>query len=104
MARNACYALLETQRILKSDDTVIQTDDIQVLNMVIFPDVNADIPIFGANLVSLLGNRHLIAIDLQPVRVSDNSENEGVANLSAFHQKKLQKLPFFIVSVFSFLV
>jgi len=96
VARNARYALLETLRIPKSDDAasidVIQTDGIQVLNMVIFPDVNADIPIFGADLVSLPGNRHLIAIDLQPVRVSDKSENEGVVNLSAFHQKKLQKL------------
>jgi phycoerythrobilin:ferredoxin oxidoreductase len=39
---------------------------LQVLNFVIFPDLNYDLPFFGADLVTLPGG-HLIAIDMQPL-------------------------------------
>lgn len=39
---------------------------LQVLNFVIFPDLNYDLPFFGADLVTLPGG-HLIALDMQPL-------------------------------------
>jgi phycoerythrobilin:ferredoxin oxidoreductase len=84
---------------------------IHVLNFVIFPNTNYDIPIFGADIVSLPGNRHLVAIDLQPVRVRAPSSSspsatttskqeeectkevdEGVLNLSKDHLVRLTQL------------
>lgn len=41
-------------------------DSLQVLNFVIFPQPNYDLPFFGADLVTLPGG-HLIAIDMQPL-------------------------------------
>lgn len=39
---------------------------LQVLNFVIFPELDYDLPFFGADLVTLPGG-HLIAIDMQPL-------------------------------------
>lgn len=39
---------------------------LQVLNFVMFPDMNYDLPFFGADLVTLPGG-HLIALDMQPL-------------------------------------
>lgn len=39
---------------------------LQVLNFVIFPQINYDLPFFGADLVTLPGG-HLIALDMQPL-------------------------------------
>ncbi len=39
---------------------------LQVLNFVIFPRLNYDLPFFGADLVTLPGG-HLIALDMQPL-------------------------------------
>ncbi|NET49666.1 MAG: phycoerythrobilin:ferredoxin oxidoreductase, partial [Merismopedia sp. SIO2A8] len=39
---------------------------LQVLNFVIFPHLNYNLPFFGADLVTLPGG-HLIAIDMQPL-------------------------------------
>lgn len=39
---------------------------LQVLNLVIFPHLNYDLPFFGADLVTLPGG-HLIALDMQPL-------------------------------------
>ncbi len=39
---------------------------LQVLNFVIFPHLNYDLPFFGADLVTLPGG-HLIALDMQPL-------------------------------------
>jgi phycoerythrobilin:ferredoxin oxidoreductase len=41
-------------------------DALQVLNFVIFPHLNYDLPFFGGDLVTLPGG-HLIAIDMQPL-------------------------------------
>ena len=43
---------------------------LQVLNFVIFPQLEYDIPFFGADLVTLPGG-HLIAIDMQPLFHTD---------------------------------
>ena len=43
---------------------------IQVLNFVIFPRLNYDLPFFGGDLVSLPGG-HLIALDMQPLFHTD---------------------------------
>ncbi|AKG22174.1 phycoerythrobilin:ferredoxin oxidoreductase [Calothrix sp. 336/3] len=45
---------------------------LQVLNFVIFPHLNYDLPFFGADLVTLPGG-HLIALDMQPL-FRDDSE------------------------------
>ncbi len=41
-------------------------NSLQVLNFVIFPKLNYDLPFFGGDLVTLPGG-HLIAIDMQPL-------------------------------------
>ena len=41
-------------------------NSLQVLNFVIFPQPNYDLPFFGADLVTLPGG-HLIALDMQPL-------------------------------------
>jgi phycoerythrobilin:ferredoxin oxidoreductase len=45
-------------------------DALQVLNFVIFPHLNYDLPFFGADLVTLPGG-HLIALDMQPLVQDD---------------------------------
>ena len=45
---------------------------LQVLNFVIFPRLNYDLPFFGADLVTLPGG-HLIALDMQPLFRDDAS-------------------------------
>jgi phycoerythrobilin:ferredoxin oxidoreductase len=47
-------------------------DSLQVLNFVIFPHLNYDLPFFGADLVTLPGG-HLIALDMQPLFREDRS-------------------------------
>ncbi len=48
---------------------------LQVLNFVIFPQLNYDLPFFGADLVTLPGG-HLIALDMQPL-FRDDSEYQA---------------------------
>ncbi len=48
---------------------------LQVLNFVIFPRLNYDLPFFGADLVTLPGG-HLIALDMQPLFRDDLSYQE----------------------------
>ncbi|MEL6439534.1 MAG: phycoerythrobilin:ferredoxin oxidoreductase [Cyanobacteria bacterium J06621_8] len=45
---------------------------LQVLNFVIFPELNYDLPFFGADLVTL-PKGHLIAIDMQPLFAKNQS-------------------------------
>jgi phycoerythrobilin:ferredoxin oxidoreductase len=47
-------------------------DTLQVLNFVIFPKLNYDLPFLGADLVTLPGG-HLIALDMQPLFRDDLS-------------------------------
>lgn len=50
-------------------------NSLQVLNFVIFPQPNYDLPFFGADLVTLPGG-NLIAIDLQPLFRDDTAYQE----------------------------
>jgi phycoerythrobilin:ferredoxin oxidoreductase len=45
---------------------------LQVLNFVIFPQLNYDLPFLGADLVTLPGG-HLIALDMQPLFRDDRA-------------------------------
>ncbi|MBF2067758.1 MAG: phycoerythrobilin:ferredoxin oxidoreductase [Calothrix sp. C42_A2020_038] len=47
-------------------------NSLQVLNFVIFPELNYDLPFFGADLVTLPGG-HLIALDMQPLFRDDQA-------------------------------
>lgn len=72
--RLARSAFLETQT--SSSEALISPMTIHVLNLVLFPathvrdpSTNAylGLPIFGADIVTLPGNKHLVALDFQPV-------------------------------------
>ncbi|KAL3776316.1 hypothetical protein ACHAWO_002710 [Cyclotella atomus] len=78
--RLARSAFLETQTT--KSDVLISPMTIHVLNFVAFPNANIrdaktgqyiGLPIFGADIVSLPGNKHLVAIDFQPVLPLDES-------------------------------
>lgn len=60
---------------------------LQVLNFVIFPHLNYDLPFFGADLVTLPGG-HLIAIDMQPLFAEDPAYQARFTTpiLPMFHQ------------------
>lgn len=65
---------------------------LQVLNFVIFPQLNYDLPFFGADLVTLPGG-HLIALDMQPLFRDDPSYQEKytqpIWETFQTHQKEL---------------
>ncbi|CAB9530400.1 Phycoerythrobilin:ferredoxin oxidoreductase [Seminavis robusta] len=61
--RYARYALLETLVPNNHDNS---TEGIQVLNLVIFPS-QRNLPVFGADMVSLPGGKHLLLLDAQPM-------------------------------------
>ena len=63
----------------------------QVLNFVIFPELNYDLPFFGADLVTLPGG-HLIAIDMQPlfqVTVYRSKYSEPIMEMFRGYQQHL---------------
>jgi phycoerythrobilin:ferredoxin oxidoreductase len=65
---------------------------LQVLNFVIFPKLNYDLPFFGADLVTLPGG-HLIAIDMQPLFAGDAAYqakySEPILPMFRAHQQHL---------------
>jgi len=72
--RLARSAFLETQS--SSNEALINPMTIHVLNFVLFPSLcirdsssghYLGLPIFGADIVSLPGNKHLVALDFQPL-------------------------------------
>jgi len=66
---------------------------LQVLNFVIFPRLNYDLPFFGADLVTLPGG-HLIAIDMQPLFRDDPAYRSKYADpLMAMFERYQQHLP-----------
>lgn len=82
--RLARFALLET---IPSDasshitNTSVSTSGIHVLNFVIFPKTHLkNVPIFGADLVTLPGNKHLIVIDFQPFLTTSSSKIDESSN------------------------
>lgn len=89
--RLARYALLETISAAEGDSHNFNgKSGIQVLNFVIFPNETMDLPVFGADLVTLPGDKHLVAIDFQPLRVSE--DGDGLLNLSKDVEAKLKTL------------
>ncbi len=59
-------------------------NSLQVLNFVIFPNLNYDLPFFGAYLVTLLGGL-LISIDMQPLFLSiPYQDKNGKSTLRTF--------------------
>ena len=68
-------------------------NSLQVLNFVIFPDPNYDLPFFGADLVTLPGG-HLIAIDMQPLFSQNESYQAKYSEpiMPMFHEYQ-QDLP-----------
>jgi len=85
--RLARSAFLETQTA--SSEAFESPMAIHVLNFVMFPQTqirdassgaNVGLPIFGADIVSLPGNKHLVALDFQPV-LPINNEDESSAKL-----------------------
>lgn len=66
---------------------------LQVLNFVIFPHLNYDLPFFGADLVTLPGG-HLIALDMQPLFAGDREYEAKYTEpiLPIFHKYR-QHLP-----------
>lgn len=91
--RLARSAFLETQT--SSSEALISPMTIHVLNLVLFPathirdpSTNAymGLPIFGADIVTLPGNKHLVALDFQPV-LPLNEENGSISRNSLFPER-----------------
>eukprot|EP00183_Erythrolobus_madagascarensis_P006636 CAMPEP_0185843746 /NCGR_PEP_ID=MMETSP1354-20130828/153_1 /TAXON_ID=708628 /ORGANISM="Erythrolobus madagascarensis, Strain CCMP3276" /LENGTH=327 /DNA_ID=CAMNT_0028543289 /DNA_START=84 /DNA_END=1067 /DNA_ORIENTATION=+ len=64
---------------------------LQVLNYVIFPHMNYDVPFFGADLVTLPGG-HLIALDMQPLLHTEEYKEKYSGPLMETFEKYKEKL------------
>jgi phycoerythrobilin:ferredoxin oxidoreductase len=67
-------------------------DSLQVLNFVIFPEPQYDLPCFGADLVTLPGG-HLIAIDMQPLFQTPTYRAQYSDSIVPILQSYLPELP-----------
>lgn len=65
---------------------------LQVLNFVIFPELNYDLPFFGADLVTLPGG-HLIAIDMQPLFQTEDYQAKYSASIMDMFKRYQKDLP-----------
>jgi len=65
---------------------------LQVLNFVIFPELEYDLPFFGADLVTLPGG-HLIALDMQPLFQTDEYKAKYSAPLMDMFHRYQAHLP-----------
>lgn len=65
---------------------------LQVLNFVMFPGMNYDLPFFGADLVTLPGG-HLIALDMQPLFHTDEYRMQYSLPLKEIFEKHQSNLP-----------
>eukprot|EP00871_Galdieria_phlegrea_P002318 jgi/Galph1/3087/GphlegSOOS_G1734.1 len=65
---------------------------LQVLNFVIFPHLQYDLPFFGADLVTLPGG-HLIALDMQPLFHTEAYRQKYTMPLKPIYEKYLAVLP-----------
>tara|TARA_Y100001968_G_scaffold89703_1_gene80705 strand:- start:274 stop:1050 length:777 start_codon:yes stop_codon:yes gene_type:complete len=85
---------LKTKKIRKARCACLQAGEItSVMNLVISPFNNYDLPFFGADFVSL-PNGHLIALDLQPALQNDISHTKYVSQkLKSIHANWQPKLP-----------
>ena len=67
-------------------------NSLQVLNFVIFPQLNYDLPFFGADLVTLPGG-HLVALDMQPLfhdAAYQKKYTEPIWSIFEQHKQKLE--------------
>jgi len=85
---------LKTEKIRQARCACLQAGEItSVMNLVISPFNNYDLPFFGADFVTL-PNGHLIALDLQPVLKDDITHNQYVTDhLKFIHSNWQSKLP-----------
>ena len=67
-------------------------NSLQVLNFVIFPQLQYDLPFFGADLVTLPGG-HLIAIDMQPLFHTEEYKEKYSQPLMAKFTEFQKELP-----------
>lgn len=65
---------------------------LQVLNFVIFPQLNYDLPFFGADLVTLPGG-HLIALDMQPLFQDEAYQSKYSQPVMEMFRRYQQHLP-----------
>ncbi len=65
---------------------------LQVLNFVMFPEMNYDLPFFGADLVTLPGG-HLIAIDMQPLFHDDAYRAKYTEPVKDIFERNKRNLP-----------
>jgi len=77
------YALIETLGDAGATDYF---GGIQVLNFVLMPSPEISMPVFGADVVSLPGDKHLIVIDFQPLR------DGGYLDLHPKYEGKLREI------------
>ena len=94
--RLARSAFLETQA-LDDNTPLISPMTIHVLNFVLFPSTSIvdggrpqGFPILGADIVSLPGNKHLVAIDFQPIlKVGESTSPQTLLpkRYSAFEER-----------------
>lgn len=68
--RYARVALLETVPIEDAGESVVYTEGIQVLNLVILPNRSSSFPVWSVDFVALPGNKHLLFMDAQPMSVA----------------------------------
>lgn len=73
MVKYARVALIET--IISGEDTDLHRSGIQVLNFVVIPSDETNLPVLGIDLVSLPGNRHLLLLDAQPMALPNKYED-----------------------------
>ena len=85
---------LKTEKIRQARCACLQAGEItSVMNLVISPFNNYDLPFFGADFVTL-PNGHLIALDLQPALKDDIIHTKYVCpKLKSIHAKWQSKLP-----------
>ena len=85
---------LKTEKIRQARCACLQAGEItSVMNLVITPLNNFDLPFFGADFVTL-PNGHLIALDLQPALKEDANHTQYVWDkLKPIHTKWQSELP-----------
>ena len=85
----------QTKKIRQARCACLQAGEItSVMNLVISPFNNYDLPFFGADFVTLPSG-HLIALDLQPALKNDDIHTQNVwPKIKSIHSKWQSKLPF----------
>ena len=85
---------LKTEKIRQARCACLQAGEItSVMNLVISPFNNYDLPFFGADFVTL-PNGHLIALDLQPALKDDIGHSQYfLGKLKSIHANWQSKLP-----------